>query len=95
MYETIDWVSESDFALALQNVDQLNAAAQSTGLRSFPTGVGVQAGNTINVIQPTTIFMTFKEIPVVGDVRVGNQQDWFSLEHIQMPGFKTSWNEAR
>jgi phosphate-selective porin OprO/OprP len=83
MYDDIDWVSEFDFAMALQNTDQLNAAAQNVGLRSFPTGVGVQAGNTINVIQPTTVFLTFKDIPVVGNIRVGNQQNWISLEHIE------------
>lgn len=87
MYESIDWVSEVDLALALQNTDQLNAAAAITGLRSFPTGVGVQGGNTINVIQPTTVFMTFKDVPILGNVRVGNQQDWLSLEHIESARF--------
>jgi phosphate-selective porin OprO/OprP len=82
-YGNIDWVSEFDIAMALQNTDQLNAASQSVGLRSFPTGVGVQAGNTINVIQPMTVFMTFKEIPVLGNIRVGNQQNWISFEHIE------------
>lgn len=87
MYRFIDWVFEFDFALSLQNFDQLNAAAPSTGLRSFPTGVGVQGGNVMNVIQPTTTFMTFKEIPVLGNVRIGNQADWFSLEHIESARF--------
>jgi len=88
MYDNIDWVSEFDFALSLQNVDQRDAAAQSTGLRSFPAGVGIQGGNTINVIQPTTIFMTFKEIPLLGNIRVGNQQNWISLEHIESARFQ-------
>jgi phosphate-selective porin OprO/OprP len=88
MYNYIDWVMEFDFALSLQNTDQLNAAARATGLRSFPTGTGVQGGNTINVIQPTTIFMTFKEIPILGNIRVGNQQDWFSFEHIESARFQ-------
>jgi phosphate-selective porin OprO/OprP len=83
MYENIDWVSEFDFAMALENTDQSNAAAQNLGLRSFPTGAGVQAGNTINVIQPTTVFMTLKDIPVLGNIRVGNQQNWISFEHIE------------
>ena len=87
MYENIDWVAEIDLALALQNTDQLNAAAQVTGLRSFPTGVGVQGGNTTNVIQPTTVFMTFKAIPVLGNIRMGWQQSWFSLEHIESARF--------
>ena len=87
MYRHIDWVLEFDFALALQNTDQLNVAAQNLGLRSFPAGTGVQAGNTINVIQPTMVFMTFKETPVLGNVRVGNQADWFGFEHIENSRF--------
>ncbi len=87
MYKYIDWVVEFDLAFALQNTDQLSPAAAATGLRSFPTGVGVQGGNTINVIQPTTIFLTFKEIPILGNIRVGNQQNWFSLEHIESARF--------
>jgi phosphate-selective porin OprO/OprP len=88
MYKYIDWVFEFDFAFALQNLDQRDPAAPATGLRNFPIGVGVQAGNTINVIQPTTVFMTFKEVPVFGNIRVGNQQDWFSLEHIESARFQ-------
>lgn len=88
MYENIDWVSEFDFAMALQNSDQLNAAAQNTGLRSFPIGVGVQGGNTFNVIQPTFVYMTFKDIPILGNMRIGSQQDWFSLEHVVSDWFQ-------
>lgn len=87
MYRYIDWVFEFDFAFALQNTDQLNAAAQNLGLRSIPLGVGVQAGNTINVIQPTTVFLTFKEIAILGNVRVGNQADWLGFEHIESARF--------
>ena len=89
MYEWIDYVFESDYAFALQNFDQRDAASQNLGLRSFPTGPGggVQGGNTINVIQPTTIFLVFKDIPVLGNIRVGNQQSWISLEHIESARF--------
>jgi len=87
MYNFIDWVAEVDFSGFVQNLDQRDAAAPNLGLRSFPTGTGVEAGNTINVIQPTTIFMTFKDIPVLGNIRVGNQQDWFSFEHIESARF--------
>jgi phosphate-selective porin OprO/OprP len=91
MYENIDWVSEFDMAMALQNTNQLDAAAQSLGLRSFPASVAlpgnVQGGNTINVIQPTTVFMTIKDIPILQNIRVGNQQDWFSMEHIESARF--------
>lgn len=85
MYDWIDYVMETDYALSLQNFDQKDAAAQALGLRS--TGGGNQGGNTMNVIQPTTIFMTFKDIPILGNIRVGNQQSWLSLEHIESARF--------
>lgn len=88
MYKTIDWVCEYDFALSLQNIDPMFPAAQATGLRSFPPGMGTQAGNTINVIQPTTVFLTFKELPILGNLRIGNQQDWLGLEHIESARFQ-------
>ena len=94
MYETIDWVWEVDLAMALQNFDPGVGATPVTGLRSIGTAGGVagaaavnQAGNTGNVIQPTTVFMTFTQLPVVGNIRVGNQQDWLSLEHIESARF--------
>ncbi len=94
MYETIDWVWEVDLAMALQNFDPAAGATPVTGLRSVGTVGGVagaaaaaQAGNTGNVIQPTTVFMTFTQLPIIGNLRVGNQQDWFSLEHIESARF--------
>lgn len=94
MYETIDWVWEVDLAMALQNFDPAAGATPVTGLRSVGTVGGVagaaaaaQAGNTGNVIQPTTVFMTFTQLPIIGNLRVGNQQDWFSLEHIEIARF--------
>ena len=101
MYQNIDWVSEFDFALALQNVDPTAGPAQNLGLNRTAglgpgnvfgpggsAGPGTQAGNAINVIQPTTVFMTVKDIPVVGNVRIGSQQDWLSLEHIVSARFQ-------
>ncbi len=94
MYENIDYIFEFDFAMALQNTSQLAANAAAAGLRSFPTGVGQQAGNTINVIQPTTVFLTFKELPVVSNIRVGNQDDWLSLQHIESSRFQDFMERA-
>lgn len=88
MYGTIDWVSEFDFAGFVQNTAGGvggNTNLADNGLRSFGNTPGVvyqQGGNSMNVIQPTLVWMTFKEIPVIGNLRVGNQQDWLSIEHI-------------
>jgi phosphate-selective porin OprO/OprP len=94
MYDNIDWVAEFDMAFALQNYDPTVGAAPVTGLRGLgnpaaPAALASasQAGNTSNVVQPTTVFMTFKEIPLIQNIRVGNQQDWFSFEHIESARF--------
>lgn len=84
MYQYIDWVSEFDFAAFVQNTSQTNPNLADNGLRSVPGSAngGQQSGNSLNVIQPTTVWMTFKEIPIVQNIRIGNQQDWFSIEHV-------------
>lgn len=91
MYQNIDWVSEFDFAGFVQNTSQTNPNLSDNGLRSVfspaalpgsAAALGQQGGNSLNVIQPTTVWMTFKDIPFVQNIRVGNQQDWFSIEHI-------------
>ena len=91
MYENIDWVMECDLAFALQNVDPGASAVPLSGLRSVGTltkaNTSGQGGNTMNAIQPTTCFMTFKEVPLFSNIRVGNQQDWISFEHIESRRF--------
>ncbi len=84
MYGNIDWVSEFDFAGFVQNTSQANPNLADNGLRSVAgtNNGGIQGGNSLNVIQPTTVWMTFKDVPIAQNIRVGNQQDWFSIEHI-------------
>ena len=94
MWQNIDYVTEFDFALALQNTDpgitgSNNAANADNGLQATTKngGNGIQSGNTQSVMQPTTIFATIKDIPILGNVRIGNQQDWFGMEHIESARF--------
>ncbi|HEX3870661.1 MAG TPA: hypothetical protein VHV77_09505, partial [Pirellulales bacterium] len=90
MWESIDYVFEVDMAFALQNLDPASGSTPIAGLRSGGTVGGVaqnQAGNTATFVQPTTIFLLFKDIPVLGNIRAGNQADWLSLEHIESARF--------
>jgi phosphate-selective porin OprO/OprP len=85
MYENIDYMSEFDMAAALQNVDPAATAQAATGLRSFsPT---TQSGNTMGTIQPTNQFLTFKNVPILGSIRVGQHPDWFGMEHVESVRF--------
>jgi len=67
IYKTIDYIMEYDF---------LNTVNDNPGLQ--PASVS----NVINVPAPTDLQWTFREVPGVGNVRVGNQKEPIGLEHI-------------
>ncbi|MFO0426969.1 MAG: OprO/OprP family phosphate-selective porin [Planctomyces sp.] len=66
MYETLDWALEFDF------VNSINAD---------PTA-GAEESNVDHVPAPTDLWMTFRELPVVGNVRVGNMKEPIGFEHL-------------
>jgi phosphate-selective porin OprO/OprP len=90
MWDTVDYVFEIDLAMALQNLDPAAGTNPITGLRSGGTVGGVaqnQAGTAAGTIQPTAVFLTFKDLPLLGFVRVGNQESWINFEHIESSRF--------
>lgn len=66
MYETIDWCAEFDF------VNSINAD---------PT-VGAEESNVDHVPAPTDLWMTFREVPFVNNLRVGNVKEPIGFEHL-------------
>lgn len=66
IYETIDYVAEFDL------VNSANREAAG--------GVNNES-NTINVTAPTDLWFNFKEVPLVGNVKVGNVKEPFGFEH--------------
>lgn len=66
MYETIDWCAEFDFVNTV-NVDPVAPATE---------------GTTDNVPAPTDLWLTFREVPVVGNIRVGNVKEPIGMEHL-------------
>jgi phosphate-selective porin OprO and OprP len=93
MWENIEYVLEFDYASAMFTTDPSTSSLQTTGLRStgttnqFGGTPGVQSGNVMSVITPTTTFLIYRQLPVLSNLRVGQQQDWFSLEHIESARF--------
>jgi phosphate-selective porin OprO/OprP len=93
MWDTVEYVLEFDYAAAMATTDPTVASTQQTGLRSTgtasPTGgtPSSQSGNVVSTITPTTTFLIFRQLPVLSNVRLGQQQDWFSLEHIESARF--------
>ena len=49
-----------------------------------PAGLSVPTSTTTvsNSPGPTDAWITVKEVPLFGNVRIGNQKEWFSLEHL-------------
>lgn len=49
----------------------------------YPAGLTVPAStaNVSNSLGPLDAYVTVKNIPWLGNVRIGNQKEWFSLEH--------------
>jgi len=76
MYESIDYVVEFDF------VNTVNA---NQGLAIDP-GAGVSAptneNSVINVTAPTDLWFRFKDIPIVGNIQVGNIKEPIGFEHL-------------
>lgn len=73
IYKTIDYIMEYDF---VNNVN--DNAGLVGGLPSQPAS----AANVINVPAPTDLWWNFREVPIVGNVRVGNQKEPIGLEHL-------------
>lgn len=73
IYKTIDYIMEYDF---------VNSVNDNGGLVGGLPGQPASALNTINVPAPTDLYWAFREVPIVGNVRVGNQKEPIGLEHI-------------
>jgi phosphate-selective porin OprO/OprP len=68
IYETIEYVAEFDFVNS-GSVDP-NSATPNT------------IKNTINFPAPTDLYWKFKEVPLVGNVYIGNYKDPIGFEHL-------------
>ena len=69
LYSNIDYKFELEFA---------------NGIGFSPAGTTneTNAGSITNSPGPTDAWMTIKDVPFFGNLRIGNQKEWFSLEHL-------------
>jgi phosphate-selective porin OprO/OprP len=67
MYENYEWLAEYDF------INQLTITAQSDP--TLENAVGPY-------VVPTEVWLTITQLPLVGNVRIGNQNTMTGLEHI-------------
>lgn len=69
LYEAVDYKFELEFA---------------NGIGFSPVGTTNEAvaGSVTNSPGPTDAWITVKDVPWFGNVRIGSQKEWFSLEHL-------------
>jgi phosphate-selective porin OprO/OprP len=72
IYKTIDYAMEYDF---------VNSVNDNVGLQP------ASATNSIGVVVPTDLWWTFREVPVVGQIKVGNQKEPIGMEHMTSSRF--------
>ncbi len=67
MYQNVDFMFEMEFCNGFS-----------------PRGLNVQdaVNTTSDSPGPTDAWVTLKDVPFLGNVRIGNQKEWFSLEHL-------------
>jgi phosphate-selective porin OprO and OprP len=84
MYETLEWATEIDF---------VNAQVE----RNQPTSLAAPGFNEFTVVALTDFWWTFKEVPLFGNVRIGQQKEPIGFEHIQssrfLPFMERSFNQ--
>lgn len=65
------------------NVDYKFELEVMNGFSPAGLSVPASAATVSNSPGPTDAWVTVKEVPFFGNVRVGNQKEWFSLEHLE------------
>lgn len=72
IYKTIEYVVEYDL---------VNSVNDNAGLVGGLPPQPASAANVINLPAPTDLWWAFSDVPIVGNVRVGNQKEPIGLEH--------------
>ncbi len=67
------------------NIEYYAQVDFANGLLLSPTARG--ASGVTNATYPTDMWVTFRELPYVGNVRVGNQKPLYSFEHLTSSRF--------
>ncbi|MBI2480103.1 MAG: hypothetical protein HYV60_16175 [Planctomycetia bacterium] len=76
MYENIEWVAEYDL------VNSATLGADSVA------GPGHLSNQPRMTPVPTDLWWTFKELPVIGNLRIGNQKEAMGFEHLVSSRFQ-------
>ena len=90
MYETIEWAAEYDFV----NSAALGAVPSVPGVPFVPGNLATQP-RTVTAF--TDMWWTFKELPMIGNLRIGQQKEAIGFEHLvssrYQPFMERSFNQ--
>lgn len=88
MYENIEFAAEYDF---------INSNNYSSGSAATAPGIFPQNPLPSAVTAPTDLWWTFTHLPVIGNIRVGNQKEAIGFEHLVssrfLPFMERSYNQ--
>lgn len=84
MYEQIDWAVEYDFV-------------QGFRVQNQPANATTPSFSDVTLTAPTDLWWTFKELPVIGNVRLGIHKEPIGFEHLVssrfLPFIERSYNQ--
>lgn len=85
MYEIVDWCVEIDFVHQILVQDPTVAAPQIPNgwQSSVGTGIATAQSRMINTPSPTDLWWNIREVPLFGNIQIGNEKEPFSLERLE------------
>ncbi len=85
MYETVDWCVEINFVNNALAQDPTKAAPQiPSGFQdSVGTGISTAQARYIDTPSPTDLWWNFREVPLLGNIQLGNEKEPFSVERLE------------
>jgi phosphate-selective porin OprO/OprP len=93
MYETMEWAAEYDFMNSIRVRGQRSSPTQPLAAPGIDNSTFLET----TVTAPTDLWWTFKELPFVGNVRIGNQKEGIGFEHLVssrfLPFMERSFNQ--
>ncbi|MFO0879003.1 MAG: porin [Gemmataceae bacterium] len=81
LWDTLDFNAEYDFSNTARIVpagSKISPEGQIAGTE----GTSADRNATINTPVPTDLWVQYHSVPFLGNIRIGNQKEWVSMEHI-------------
>lgn len=81
-WEVFDYDMEFDFLNSIRIAPAGGKLTSDGGAIANTAGTSADRFATIDVPVPTDLWIQWKNIPILGNVRIGNQKEWISMEHL-------------